>query len=205
MKTLIAVPCMDSVPTPFCRSLAMLQKVGDCAISFQVSSLIYTARDNLARKAVDMGADQILWLDSDMVFNPDLMEQLLKVKEKDTIVSGLYYRRAAPYTPVAFSRLDIDEEGAEFEHLTEVPDEPFEVAGVGFGCVLMPTEAVVAVTLNYRQLFNPLKGAGEDLSFCWRARKSGYKIICDPRIPLGHVAHTVVNADFYNAYKGAQT
>ena len=76
MKTLIAVPCMDSVPTPFCRSLAMLQKVGDCAISFQVSSLIYTARDNLARKAVDMGADQILWLDSDMVFNPDLMEQL---------------------------------------------------------------------------------------------------------------------------------
>ena len=101
--------------------------------------------------------------------------------------------------------VDIDEEGAEFEHLTEVPDEPFEVAGVGFGCVLMPTEAVVAVTLNYRQLFNPLKGAGEDLSFCWRARKSGYKIICDPRIPLGHVAHTVVNADFYNAYKGAQT
>lgn len=204
MKTLIAVPCMDSVPTPFCRSLAMLKKVGECVISFQVSSLIYTARDNLAKKAIDLGADQILWLDSDMVFNPDLMEQLLKVKAKDTIVSGLYYRRAAPFTPVAFSRLDIDEEGAEFEHLTDVPDHPFEVAGVGFGCVLMPTEAVVAVMLNHRQIFNPLKGAGEDLSFCWRARKSGYKILVDPTIPLGHVAHTVVNADFYQAYKGAQ-
>lgn len=204
MKTLIAVPCMDQVPAQFCQSLAMLKKVGECAISFQISSLIYTARDALAKRAVDMGADQILWLDSDMVFNPDLMEQLLKAREKDAIISGLYYRRSAPFTPVAFSRLDITEEGTEFEDLHEIPDKPFEIAGCGFGCVLMPTEAAVAVTLNYRQMFTPIKGAGEDLSFCWRARQSGFKIICDPTIPLGHVAHTIVNADFYKAYKGAK-
>jgi len=31
MKTMIAVPCMDEVPTQFATSLAMLEKVGECA------------------------------------------------------------------------------------------------------------------------------------------------------------------------------
>ena len=49
MKTLIAVPCMDSVPSQFAQSLAMLQKVDECAIAFQIGSLIYTSRNELAK------------------------------------------------------------------------------------------------------------------------------------------------------------
>lgn len=204
MKTLIAVPCMDSVPTPFCQSLAMLKRVGECALAFQVGSLIYTSRDNLSKKAINMGADYVLWLDSDMVFEPDILEKLFKTMDKDTIVTGLYFRRVAPFAPVLFDKLEKTDEGVEWSEFETIPDTPFEVGGCGFGCVLMPTEAAVAVSLNFREMFNPMKGAGEDLSFCWRARHSGYKIICDPSITLGHVGHTVINAEFYNAYKGAK-
>lgn len=204
MKTLIAVPCMDQVPAPFCQSLAMLKKVDECAVAFQIGSLIYTSRDNLCKKAINMGADYVFWLDSDMVFNPDVLELLFKDMEKDTIVTGLYFRRAYPFSPVLFDTLEKTEDGFDQSEFEDIPDTPFEVGGCGFGCVLMPTEAAVAVSLNFREMFNPMKGAGEDLSFCWRARKSGYKIICDPRIPLGHVGHTVINAEFYNAYKGAK-
>ena len=204
MKTLIAVPCMDQVPAPFCQSLAMLKKVDECAVAFQIGSLIYTSRDNLCKKAINMGADYVFWLDSDMVFNPDVLELLFKDMEKDTIVTGLYFRRAYPFSPVLFDTLEKTEDGFDQSEFEDIPDTPFEVGGCGFGCVLMPTEAAVAVSLNFREMFNPMKGAGEDLSFCWRARQSGYKIICDPRIPLGHVAHTVINAEFYNAYKGAK-
>lgn len=204
MKTLIAVPCMDQVPAQFAQSLAMLRKVDECAVAFQIGSLIYTSRDNLSKKAITMGADYVFWLDSDMVFSPDTLERMFAAMEKDTIVTGLYFRRSAPFTPVLFDKLEMTKDGCEWSDFETIPDTPTEVGGCGFGCVLMPTEAAVAVSLNFNEMFNPMKGVGEDLAFCWRARQSGYKIVCDPSIQLGHVGHTVINAEFYNAYKGAK-
>ena len=201
MKTLIAVPCMDQVPAQFCQSLAMLKKVGECAIAFQVGSLIYTSRDNLSKKAVSMGADYIFWLDSDMVFEPDILTRMMDEIEPNTILTGLYFRRSAPFSPVLFDKLEMTDKGCEWTDFKEIPDKPFEVGGCGFGCVLMPTEAIMSVVLQHTQMFNPMTGVGEDLAFCWRARQSGYKIVCDPQIKLGHVGHTVIDENFYLTYK----
>lgn len=201
MKTLIAVPCMDQVPAQFCQSLANLKKVGECEINFKISSLIYTSRDALAKEAIASKAKYILWLDSDIVFPPDLMIRMINTIEEDTILTGVYYRRGKPFTPVLFEDLELTEEGWKWSDLPYMRNHPFEVGGCGFGCVLMPTEAVIGVSLNFKQLFNPISGIGEDLSFCWRARQSGYRIICDPDIQVGHVGHLVINEDFYNTYK----
>lgn len=201
MKTLIAVPCMDQVPAQFCQSLAMLKKVGECAIAFQVGSLIYTSRDNLSKKAVSMGADYIFWLDSDMVFEPDILIRMMDEIEPNTILTGLYFRRSTPFSPVLFDKLEMTDKGCEWTDFKEIPDKPFEVGGCGFGCVLMPTEAILSVVLQHTHMFNPMNGVGEDLAFCWRARQSGYKIICDPQIKLGHVGHTVIDENFYLTYK----
>ena len=77
-KILICVPCMDNVASGFAQSLAMLQKGGnETAIMFQVGSLIYEARNKLAKQAIEMGADYTMWFDSDMVFQPDTMIRLL--------------------------------------------------------------------------------------------------------------------------------
>ena len=200
MRTLIAVPCMDQVSAHFAQSLAMLEKVGDCAIAFQVGSLIYNSRNDLAVQAVKMGADQVLWLDSDMLFTPDTMKRLIEAKKYGDIVSGLYFRRVAPYRPVLFDTLTIDDEGCKWTEPKEIPAEPFEVAGVGFGCVLTPTEVFLSVMEKHGYLFQPLKGVGEDLSFCWRARQCGYKIAVDPSIACGHVGHHIVTRDFYETY-----
>ena len=59
MNILIAVPSMDTVPAVFAQALSMLHKVGNCAIAFQVGSLIYTSRNALATRAIEMGADEI--------------------------------------------------------------------------------------------------------------------------------------------------
>ena len=48
------------------------------------------------------------------------------------------------------------------------------------------------------------KGFGEDLSFCWRARECGYKVLLDPTVKCGHVGHIVVTEQFFNAYGGAK-
>lgn len=202
MKTLIAVPCMDSVPSQFAQSLAMLRKVGECAIAFQVGSLIYTSRNELAKRSVESNADYIFWLDSDMVFQPDTLERMFETLEKNDldILSGLYFRRVHPYSPVLFDRLDIDETGCHWSNFDELPDTLFEVGGCGFGCVLMKTEVFLNVMAKFNNMFSPIANVGEDLSFCWRARQCGYKVYCDPSIDLGHIGHTQVTRQFYEVY-----
>ena len=77
-KILIAVPCMDMVSARFAQSLTTLKKVDQCVVSFIMGSLIYDSRNKLAAYALQMEADYILWLDSDMVFQPDTLERMLK-------------------------------------------------------------------------------------------------------------------------------
>lgn len=203
MKTLIVIPCMDQVPAQFCQSLAMLKKEGECAIAFQMSSLIYMARNELAMKAIQMGADYILWLDSDMVFEPDLMSKLFKtLKEKSVeFVSGLYFKRVPPYEPVAYTTFGIKDDEIIAEKMTEPPTEVTSVGGVGFGCVLMSTSLALAVFNEYNTMFAPIGNVGEDIAFCYRAKTLGYEILLDPDIKCGHVGHYVVTEDLYRAFK----
>lgn len=206
MKVLIAIPAMDSVPTQFAWSLATLQKEQNTIVAFQISSLVYTARNELARGAIKMGADFVLWLDSDMVFEPDTLKRLLKDYEekKGDIITGVYYRRVPPFTPVLYDEFNVTDEAVTWKETRDVKDDFFEVEGCGFGCVLMPTEALFDVYEKYGQPFDPISGSGEDLSFCWRARQLGYKIVCDPSIQPGHVGHQIITKEFYEAYKSRE-
>ena len=200
-KILIAVPSMDTVPAQFAQSLATLNRVESCAVAFQIGSLVYTSRNRLAMIAIQNEYDYILWLDSDMVFNPDTLEVLWQYRDLGDIITGLYFRRVEPYTPVLFSKLDITETEAITEDVTEIPQEPFEVAGCGFGCVLTPTDLYIDIVNKHGNLFAPIKGVGEDLSFCYRARQCGYKIVCVPGVQLGHIGHYTVTKDFYDVYR----
>lgn len=197
-KVLIAIPCMDMVSARFAQSLATLKKVGQCTVSFLMGSLIYDSRNKLAGYAVQMEADYMLWLDSDMVFPPDTLERMMKTIEENDIdiLCGLYFRRTHPFTPVLFNKLERDGETLVFEDVKEIPDDLFEVAGCGFGCVLMKTDVLFDIGINW---FTPYIDAGEDCAFCMRAREKGYKIYCDPSISLGHMAYAPVTKEFYNA------
>ena len=206
-KILIAVPCMDMVSARFAQSLTTLRKVGQCTVSFLIGSLVYDSRNKLAGLAMQMDADYIMWFDSDMVFQPDTLERMMDVMDKHPevdILSGLYVRRGAPFTPVIFSKLEVNEHGElDWDDVEHLPDELFEVAGCGFGCVLMKTDCLyeIAAKENGGMWFTPIAGAGEDCAFCIRARNAGYKIYCDPNISLGHMAYTPVTKDFYKAVK----
>lgn len=201
MKVLIAVPCMDQVPAQFAQCLATLGKVDKTIVAFQIGSLVYTSRNDLVQIAIKRGCDYIFWLDSDMMFPPDALVRMFKSLEHGDIVSGLYFRRVAPFTPVIYDKLDIDETGCHYTEPKEIPDGIFEVEGCGFGCVLMPTDIMLDVMEKYGSPFTPINGIGEDLSFCWRARQLGFKIVCDPDIPLGHVGHHVITRELYEAVK----
>lgn len=203
MKVFVAIPSLDTVPALFCQSLALLQRAGDTIVGFQVGSLVYNARNELARQAIKSEADWVLWLDSDMVFEPDLLKKMLKVCEENDIdfLTGLCFRRKPPYTPTLFDRLDKMEHGASYTTIMSVPEGRFKVGGCGFAGVLMSTDVLLSVAARFGgRMFDPMEGFGEDVSFCWRARQCGYEIWCDSEIELGHVGSMIVTRKFFEAY-----
>lgn len=203
MKTLIAIPCMDQVPALFAQSLATMRMVGECQIAFQIGSLIYTSRDDLARYAMKEGFDYVLWLDSDMIFPEDFHERMFKTLTENNldILSGIYYKRKPPYSPVIFDKMQLKGKIWDYSWLEDVPDSLFEVGACGFGCVLLKTEVLMSVQLKHGYLFHPMQNGGEDVAFCVRARDCGYKIMCDPSIVCGHVGNVVITDTLYKQYR----
>lgn len=198
MKTLIAVPAMDMCHSRFAQSLATLDKVGDCQVSFIMNSLIYDARNKFCQQAIEGEFDYILWLDSDMVFPSYVLKQFMQ-DDKD-IVAGLYFRRNYPFTPVAFSELRRENGILKMKDLEEWSSDLFEVDGVGFGCVLMKTDCLFDIAGREGGIwFTPTPDAGEDAAFCLRAKEYGYKIWIDPTVKLGHVGQTVITEGVYNS------
>lgn len=207
MKTLIAVPCMDQVAAPFAQALASLNKEGECSVAFHIGSLIYDSRNNIAKQALQMGADYVMWFDSDMTFPADTLQRMLQhMREGKEIVSGLYFRRVSPFTPVAFREIIIGDtpESCSWKDFNDYPKgKIFEAAGIGFGCAMTKTEVLLDVAMNYQTMFTPLMGFGEDLSFCHRAAQLGHKIWIDPTIKCGHIGHMTVTEAVFEATREA--
>lgn len=205
MRTLVAIPCMDMVHTIFLKSLIGLRRVGDVVYSISASSLIYDARNGIAKQAVIENFDRVLWLDSDMDFEPDLMQRLsARLDEGREFVTGLYFTRKAPIKPNIFESCGYfhDEEKQEVTPLAvnywEYPkDDIFPIAACGFGGCMMTTDLIKRVGEEFGMPFSPILGFGEDLSFCTRAKQVGAELYCDSSIKMGHVGYGSITESNY--------
>lgn len=200
MKLLIGIPSLDYMHTDFVKSLtALIVRLKDDGVDFTVhiesGTLVYKARDNIASKAVNEGYTHVLWFDSDMVFTDDIFDTL-QFCGKD-IVCGIFHARRKGYHSCLFKSLKLN----DLERFEEYPKEPFEIAGCGFGCVLLSVEVLKAVFQRYKSCFLPLQYYGEDLAFCVRAREVGYKIYADPTAVVGHVGHIIVYPEDHERWK----
>ena len=189
---------MDMMHSAFVRCLCKMKKIGEVEYGIISGSLIYDARNELAKRAMDENFDFVLWLDSDMVFNPDLMERLMTDMENRMMVSGIYYKRVPLHTPVIFETCQINRlpDGGldpEAEAYARYPEHQiFPIAACGFGSVMMRTELIRRVTEKLGPWpFMPAGGFGEDLSFCMRVRNIGETIYADSDIQLGHIGQRI--------------
>lgn len=203
-KTLIAIPCMDQVPALFAQSLALLEKPENTTLAMKMGTLIYTSRHELANMAIDMDADYIFWMDSDMTFRQDCLLKMIDTLEANDldILTGLYFRRVPPYSPVLFDRLEMRGNICSWSEFKSLPDGLFEIGGCGFGCLLAKTDVFFDGLARYGNMFTPIGNNGEDIAFCVRAREMGYKIMCDPSMVCGHIGYVTVNDKFFKAYNG---
>lgn len=211
MKTLIAIPCMDTVPVEFMSSMINLRKNEDTYYAVNIGSLIYDSRNSFVATAINKGYDRVLWLDSDMVFEADLLERLSADMDAHDLdyVCGLYFKRKLPTSPVIYKAITYRNEPgkpviAKAEAYRDYPVcELFEVAGSGFGAVLTKTEMLKTVWERFGPPFDPIQQLGEDLAFCYRAGQLGLKMWCDSSVIVGHSGRMIYDDEIYKRQEAA--
>ena len=199
-KIMVAVPTLDYIHYKFVESLTNLSyRLNDLNIDhdicFKPSTLVYMGRDWLAKRAREGDYTHVLWLDADMVFEPDICETLLNMKQD--MVCGLFRSRHNNRRAYAlFSSLYPAVRYEALESNPELLNDIFTVEGCGFGCVLTTVDLLVRVlTANDNTCFMPTRNFGEDLAFCERVRNLGIDIYCNPDVKVGHIGHGVIKSD----------
>ena len=145
------------------------------------SSKLASGRTDLAKAALEQGADRILWVDTDQIFRPQHVRALLA---HDLDIVAVDYAKKIPSQESVCAALDgtVLKKGTGLE----------EVAHAGMGLMLVKTDVFRKVGLPWFQFqWNPVTqdDIGEDVFFCRKARAAGFKVFVDHDASdgIGHV------------------
>lgn len=165
-------------------------------------SAVDVARNQMASDALADGFEELMWIDADIVFDPDDVETLRS--HKLPIVAGIYAKKGRREMAHTFLRttetivlgekgglMEIQFAGFGFTHTHRVLyDRIFEklklpICNQRFERTLVPFFAPSAVKDG---------GVGwwylaEDYSFCMRSRAVGVPVMADTRVRLWHVGN----------------
>lgn len=157
-----------------------------------------------------MEGDWILFIDDDMVWQPDAIKNLVETRDKYDLdmVGALCFQRGEPYQPTIFYHGGPNATGYTYlEKWTEGAAVEVDATGMAF-------------VLIHRRVFERILGApmpplddrkrlpppgffkwgefGEDLMFCRDAKATGSKIYVDTSVKIGHVgSHVITERNFY--------
>lgn len=138
-------------------------------------------------QALKNECSHILFIDDDMTFPENTIEMLMEHKE--AIVGVASNSRMLPLRPTV-AKLTAEGTPTHFLSADDVPKEPFECYSVGMGVALIDLEIFSHIEKPWFQFTALPVGkviVGEDEHLCNQARAKDYKIICDPRLKIGHV------------------
>jgi hypothetical protein len=191
------------VTEPFCASLSSLvaEERTQLRRCFSAQGVLLADQRNELVKAFlkDGVAEWLLFLDTDIIFRPDLIQRLLHTAHarERPIVSGLYLLRiAGKVQPAWYGEVRVP--------ISDIPSmKPLQLEACGMGCCLIHKGVLESLRDTgpneewrwFAYDLDPLvkgKRMGEDITFCLRARRQGFTIWGDPSIRLGHVKSTVL-------------
>lgn len=198
-KLAILIPCRDMCHSAHALAIAELVKLNtmngiDTHVAMDASTILLTQRERLALEAQKIGAEYMLWIDSDVVVPPTTALRL--IAHNEPIVAANYVRRQPPYKGVAYKTV------GDWENpLPYVPtDELEEVEGIGMGCMLMKTSILDDITRPWFEFgWTPSSNdwLGEDILFCRKMAEAGYSVKVDTQLSMEthHLGTYAFNAD----------
>lgn len=180
-KLAVCIPTKDLLHSPHALSLVELVKFNtmndiDTHVFMNASTVLLTQREQLAQQAIDLDAEYILWLDSDMVFPATTAIRLMSHNE-DCIAAN-YVKRQFPLKGVAYKKIGNWENPLRFE----ISNELETVEGVGMGCMLIKTDIFKNIPKPWFEFtFSPDSNdfLGEDMNICKKINATGASIKID--------------------------
>jgi hypothetical protein len=168
------------------------------------SCLIYDARENIVKHAKSIGADYLLFMDSDMVPPADMLQKMVFNLESNSdfdAVSGMAFKRTPPFQPCFYTDVGYDTKALQ-PRLCSPIEWPkngglMQIQGCGMACCMLKMDIFDRV--GNGPYFFPLPNLGEDLTFCLKMKSKGMKMYVDLSIDCGHVATMPIQSDHFIA------
>lgn len=212
----IAMVTRDWVAGPTAISWLMddraYMKEGEYNLRYIVQGNVLVHQRNECIQRMD--GDWILFIDSDMSFQPGAITELVRTRDKFDldIVSGLCHQRTPPYQPTMYVKAANEEHGYTFLEKWD-EDSAVEVDATGMAFCLIHKRVFDRILkhntgegfpdLETRKKMTPppfFKWAGEygeDFMFCREAKAAGNRIFVDTSIKVGHVGQTTITSEHF--------
>ena len=194
----VCIPFHDSMKVHTALSLVLatnLLRASGHGMTLHAQPGPYTHwnREHLVNQALQAGVDYAMFVDTDIAFPTDGIIRLIQAEKP--IIGGPYNLKNDKSESVIKMP---GQNGKRFSsgHF-DFPDEPFEVAAIGTGFMLIDLQAISELE---RPLFPCDFGdgdsdggtmLGEDIAFCLKAREAGITIWCHPKVQVGHIGDKV--------------
>jgi len=210
MRILIAVPTFETIYPDTYKSIWDLDKCGHEVLFDSVRGYdVATARNRIARKAMDLDTDYVLMVDNDVTLPKFALQFLLEDAREVNL--GYYAHRGEDnlyHGRTCLCKL-YDEDGKEYYHypleseytaeemrlMNDDGVSKIEIHGGGMGCALIRTDVFRKLTYPWYDWVNygdANRGMlSEDLYFCALCRTAGIKIYGDVRVGCGHLLRHV--------------
>lgn len=209
---LIAVPTFESIFPDTFKAIYDLDVSGhDVSFEYVRGYDCATARNRIAKKALNLGVDYVLMVDNDVVLPKDALINLLD--DPKPVCLGFYAHRdndnvyrgrtcvCKLHTPEGTRwhnyPLESEYTAEELAELRNKGEYKIRIHGGGMGCALIKTSVFNAIKYPYYDWVNYESGRmlSEDLFFCEQCKKHSISIHTDTRVNCGHILRHVQFAD----------
>lgn len=182
---------LQKPPFVYCRPMFPTGFSGDIA----------SVRNDIVEQAASRGCTHLLFMDTDQTYPFDTIEKLL-AHDKD-IVGAKVHVRYPPFHPTIFKYDQVVDDYYIVPDTEWKKHQLMEVDSTGTGCVMINMKVFEKIPYPWFEFTENKEGkiVGEDIGFCRKARKAGYKIYVDTSINCGHMATLEVNAGTYFVHK----
>lgn len=157
------------------------------------------ARSDALRAAQEWDVDSLLFIDSDMEFQPDLYERL-KAIDGD-IVCGLFHNKRVPSYTTICKKEKHPTNGTDILVPIPVDGKVQEVDACGMAATLIRRPVLEWATYP---AFKHLGWISEDYEFCLQAREAGFTIRCDTSLRVAHRGDIAFNGQPVLSYPGME-
>lgn len=210
MKILIAVPTFENIYPDTYKSIWDMDKgEHDVMFEFVRGYDCATARNRIAQRSLDLGADYVLMVDNDVTLPKDALLNLLDDAKEVCLgfyahrdVDNIYRGRTCvcklrmPSGQAYFNYpLESEYTAAELKELQDSGEFKIQIHGGGMGCALIRADVFREIDypwydwINYNDSNRGM--LSEDLYFCEQCKGHQIRIYTDTRVGCGHLLRHV--------------